>query len=1215
MNTAHTMAREKLYPQSGGMNPSPSASMNTPRNHAPKPRPSSGGAPTPQKPSRNDNNDNASGAKNALLAALSAHKIELIVSAIVLAAVLLLLALISYSPQDYPNAKILLTTTATTTVEPSAPASRQIPRTPVNTAAAKPYVVENWLGYIGASVAHFFYNYTVGCAALLFPVLMVLWAVAIYKQSFSEKLMLGTALALLCATLVASILGVAQLMTLTQSWTLIQHSEWSGSVGQFIARILWQILGTVGALVVLGGAATVTIFAAIDLNIERTIGRAQRESTRLRGVWAAYKNSRQQGANNKEQATKNRQQGMAGAVNDSSMGMDDVKMPFETSSQPFTPKTPQAASEQSFTADAMNDVNADIEPARIFNRTGESSLAATRRDLLSKYGDAFSEPQSQAPKDTTEVFSGRRRVEHAVGQRVEHSTPQNTSAMEAMWENNAVEAPAEAADMAVTAAIAHQTLQNLPHTVATAAVQTAAKAAGNLASNIPTVNVSAAHTSVLSAPFVYPTSASVTYVAAPSYAKEYSQEQFSDDTIDKKNDLRKRSVERDTQLGSLSMLSATAPAEETTPEVSASLVEQRTSASVSSASSREFPREHSHEVMPEPQTIRAVEAVSETESTDKTDERLQSLNAFLSSLELPSEKPQGAAMPSFLDIELAPEFDTNLDNDNITEPLSTIIHEARIEAPLMAEPLVEAPIVPTIHIAKKQPDVFKEAGKQAAHDLNTALDEHLSYLPPTLDLLVPQEDADEVNEFELRENARLLTEKLRTFKIEIENLTVTPGPVVTQYEFVPAAGIKVSQIEGLADDIALALKARGIRIIAPVPGRGTVAVEIANHKPSMVRFSSIVDSDEFRDNSQQLPLALGKTISGDVYCVDLAKMPHLLIAGSTGSGKSVGINSILCSLLYKMHPRQLKVAIIDPKKIEMTQYRPLVKHFLAVCPDIDETIVTNPQNAVILLKSIEAEMERRYDVLAKVGQRNIADYNQKVLEGKYKDTSDFVHREMPYIVLIVDELADLMMTAGRDVEDPIIRLAQLARAVGIHLVVATQRPSVDVVTGLIKANFPARIAYQVASKVDSRTILDMSGAEHLLGNGDMLFMRGGSGKPIRIQNSFLSTEEVEEVCEHICSQQGYSQPYMLPSVSGKAGKGGSTADVDDRDELFDEAARLVVRHQQGSVSLLQRRLKVGYSRAARIVDQLEEVGIVGPFDGSKGRSVLFESEAELEAML
>ncbi len=493
-------------------------------------------------------------------------------------------------------------------------------------------------------------------------------------------------------------------------------------------------------------------------------------------------------------------------------------------------------------------------------------------------------------------------------------------------------------------------------------------------------------------------------------------------------------------------------------------------------------------------------------------------------------------------------------------------------------------------------------------------DEQIRYDAPSIEFLEPQSEQADVNDDELKENARLLQDKLSTFNIEIENLTVTPGPVVTLYEFVPAAGIKLSQIESLSDDIALALKARGIRIIAPIPGKGTVGVEIPNNKPAMVRIRSVVNTTKFREASSRLPLALGKTTVGEVFCADLAKMPHLLIAGATGSGKSVGINSILASLIYKMHPSELKLAIIDPKKIELTQYRALKEHFLVHCPDIDEDIVTHPQNAVLLLKSLELEMDRRYDVLAKTGQRNIFDYNQKVEEGKLKDSPDFHHIKLPFIVLIIDELADLMITAAKEVEEPIARLAQLARAIGIHMVVATQRPSVDVLTGMIKANFPARIAYQVASKIDSRTILDMNGAEQLLGNGDMLYLPGGMPKPLRLQNAFISTEEVEAICEHIGSQQGYSNPYTLPSVAEKKKQAAGTMS-NDRDDLFDEAAHLVVRHQQGSVSLVQRRLKVGYARAARIIDELEDAGIVGPFDGSKARAVLLESEAELEAYL
>jgi S-DNA-T family DNA segregation ATPase FtsK/SpoIIIE len=493
-------------------------------------------------------------------------------------------------------------------------------------------------------------------------------------------------------------------------------------------------------------------------------------------------------------------------------------------------------------------------------------------------------------------------------------------------------------------------------------------------------------------------------------------------------------------------------------------------------------------------------------------------------------------------------------------------------------------------------------------------DEQIVYKAPTIDLLHDSGDDADVDDGELRNNARILQEKLETFKIKIENLTVQPGPVVTQYEFVPAAGIKVSQIESLADDIALALKAQGVRIIAPIPGRGTVGIEIPNHHPSVVRFSAIIKSPKYHNPDIRLPIAMGKTVVGDVYCADLAKMPHLLIAGATGKGKSVGINTIIASLLYKMHPRDLKFVIVDPKRVEMTLYRALKDHFLAVSPDINETIVTEPANAVMVLKSVVEEMQQRYTILAAAGQRNIADYNKKAAEGALSNKGGLVHRPMPYIVVIIDELADLMMTASKEVEEPIVRLAQLARAVGIHCVVATQRPSVDVVTGLIKANFPARIAYQVASRIDSRTILDANGAEHLIGNGDMLFNPGNMTKPIRMQNAFISTDEVEALCEFIGQQRGYSSPYTLPSVAQKRDGAGGASGA-DRDVLFEEAARIFIALQQASVSTLQRRLKVGYARAARIVDELEMAGIVGPPDGSKGRQVLLMSESELEAYI
>lgn len=494
-------------------------------------------------------------------------------------------------------------------------------------------------------------------------------------------------------------------------------------------------------------------------------------------------------------------------------------------------------------------------------------------------------------------------------------------------------------------------------------------------------------------------------------------------------------------------------------------------------------------------------------------------------------------------------------------------------------------------------------------------EEKIAYKKPPLDLLEPivQEDF-KVAEEELKRNAELLKEKLKLFDIEIKDISVTPGPVVTLYEIVPAPGVKISKIVGLEHDIALALAARGIRIIAPIPGKSAIGVEIPNTQASMVNARSVLS--KISERKEELPLALGKDIAGDVYYTDLAKMPHLLIAGSTGSGKSVGVNMIISSLLYSKHPSEVKFAIIDPKKIELSFYNQLRKHFLAVSPDLDEEIITSPQNAIILLKSVEYEMERRYDKLAKAGVRNIVDYNIKVKDPakKPKDTEKMKHYPLPYIVMIIDELADLMITAGKEIEEPIARLAQLARAVGIHLVLATQRPSVNVITGVIKANFSARLAYQVATKIDSRTILDMNGAEQLLGRGDMLFLPPGTPKPFRIQNAFISTDEVERLTEYIAKQPSYSRPFFLPSLYEKK-KESAAGFLDDKDPLFDDAARVIVRHQQGSVSLLQRRLKLGYSRAARIVDQLEEAGIVGPNDGSKAREVIVENEEQLETIL
>jgi DNA segregation ATPase FtsK/SpoIIIE, S-DNA-T family len=523
--------------------------------------------------------------------------------------------------------------------------------------------------------------------------------------------------------------------------------------------------------------------------------------------------------------------------------------------------------------------------------------------------------------------------------------------------------------------------------------------------------------------------------------------------------------------------------------------------------------------------------------------------------------------------------------------------------------------VKKVALEKTGEAAVKEAEKEKEAKLPDQWDEIINYKMPGFDLLDPiPEESYQVAEEELTHNAELLKEKLKLFDIEIKDISVTPGPVVTLYEIVPAPGVKISRIVGLENDIALALSARGIRIIAPIPGKGAIGVEIPNAKASVVNARSVLG--KISESKAELPLALGKTISGDVYVTDLSKMPHLLIAGSTGSGKSVGINMIVSSLLYCKQPSEVKFIMVDPKKIELSFYNKLRRHYLAVSPDLDEEIITAPQNAVLMLKSVEYEMERRYDKLAKAGVRNIVDYNKKVSDPKTKphNTDTIKHHHIPYIIVIVDELADLMITAGKEVEEPITRLAQLARAVGIHLVLATQRPSVNVITGVIKANFSSRIAYQVATKIDSRTILDMNGAEQLLGSGDMLFLPTGSPKPIRIQNAFISTDEVEQLTKYIYSQPAYSKPYFLPSLYDKK-KDAASGYLGDLDPMFEDAARVIVRHQQGSVSLLQRRLKLGYSRAARIVDQLEEAGVVGPNDGSKARTVLVENEEQLETIL
>ncbi|MFC5272016.1 FtsK/SpoIIIE family DNA translocase [Adhaeribacter terreus] len=488
------------------------------------------------------------------------------------------------------------------------------------------------------------------------------------------------------------------------------------------------------------------------------------------------------------------------------------------------------------------------------------------------------------------------------------------------------------------------------------------------------------------------------------------------------------------------------------------------------------------------------------------------------------------------------------------------------------------------------------------------------YQYPTLELLSDYGgNKVQVSKEELEANKDKIVETLANYNIGIASIKATIGPTVTLYEIVPDAGVRISKIKNLEDDIALSLAALGIRIIAPIPGKGTIGIEVPNKKKEMVSIKSMLSTEKFLKSDMDLPIAFGKTITNEVFITDLAKMPHLLMAGATGQGKSVGLNTILTSLLYKKHPSQLKFVLVDPKKVELSLFNKIERHFLAKLPDSEEPIITDTKKVVNTLNSLCMEMDMRYDLLKDAGCRNLKEYNQKFIERRLNPKKG--HRFMPFIVLVIDELADLMMTAGKEVETPIARLAQLARAIGIHLVVATQRPSVNVITGIIKANFPCRISFKVTSKIDSRTILDTGGADQLVGQGDMLFSVGSD--LIRLQCAFVDTPEVDRICDYIGDQQGYSDAYLLPEFIGDDSGGGEKADFDpaNRDALFEEAAKLIVMHQQGSTSLIQRRLKLGYNRAGRLIDQLEAAGVVGPFEGSKAREVLIPDEYSLEQLL
>ena len=575
--------------------------------------------------------------------------------------------------------------------------------------------------------------------------------------------------------------------------------------------------------------------------------------------------------------------------------------------------------------------------------------------------------------------------------------------------------------------------------------------------------------------------------------------------------------------------------------------------------------------------------------------------------------------------EVTNEFSEENFTEEIVDEIDEVEIKQEIEEEFSEEETIKEPPAAkednaTDKVGIEVEEILEE--KSEIDNLSDKLVDDFGQFDPKLELskfqfpklsLLKQYDSEKItiDKDELEENKNRIVETLANYNITISNIKATIGPTVTLYEIIPDAGVRISKIKNLEDDIALSLAALGIRIIAPIPGKGTIGIEVPNKKPTVVSMHSVISAEKFQKSEMELPVAIGKTISNETLVFDLARMPHLLMAGATGQGKSVGLNAVLTSLLYKKHPAEVKFVLVDPKKVELTLYNKIERHYLAKLPDSDEAIITDNKKVINTLNSLCIEMDNRYELLKNAACRNIVEYNTKFKDRKLNPNDG--HQFLPYIVLVVDEFADLIMTAGKEVETPIARLAQLARAIGIHLIIATQRPSVNVITGVIKANFPARIAFRVTSKIDSRTILDGSGADQLIGRGDMLFTQGN--ELIRIQCAFVDTPEIEVLTDFIGSQKAYATAHQLPEYIGEEGGTNLDIDIEDRDKLFREAAEVLVIAQQGSASLLQRKLKLGYNRAGRLIDQLEAAGIVGPFEGSKARQVLVSDLQALDSLL
>lgn len=1120
----------------------------------------------------------------------NSNKIKILAIVLAFVSLFLFIALLSYNKQDQANAEISLFDLFGLF-------------TGDDLIILKAETTQNLLGLLGAYISNYFFNHTTGYTSLVFPVILMLWAVNLFRdyeisRETLRKSYLFILISITFATLMGGIISLEYLDIFTQ--------EWAGIVGLFMSSIFTNLIGITGTLLVFAFLLLLELYYTFGLKIDKMFESVLNQSNNLidfskEKITQIKENAAQNQAdseefndNNEFDNIENHEENLQNIVDNTSENNieEEIINPVITNATEGYPNTqftePQNqitvklgtdnSNQSKFVTHSVNDANKNLSVNFANPNENKSPLSyipgvGNRKININLNTPAiannsgfnsnnFNPNNNQTNNNQNQVSNNQtynnQTNSNQIAENNNYQTPNNNDFNNQNLINNPNVDIFDESEVDIREIIKQQKFDNVNNL--------------NEVSTINTINstdstIKESHNSL--------TSNNEEFNKVESIAKE----ELAIDNFVTKNVINVEVDNQETIQNNIKLDNFDLNKElETLGNSFGYDTDNHNESNISQVSTSYV------------EPINSNLSPLKNELKNETDDVLEQL---YNQIKQPNTSPLVGSSNSSI-----------ISSQNLS--IETALTKAISQSGHLDKTI-------TVNIANNE-SLSEE--KPLKYVLSTGIhDEEIDYTAPKLSYLLPDFKQNTVNEAELEMNARILQEKLETFKITIENLTVTPGPVVTQYEFIPSDGIKISKIQGLENDMAMALKAKGIRIIAPVPGRGTVGIEIPNNERQMIRFTALVQSQEFQNTNCYLPLALGKDVSGKVVIADLAKMPHLLIAGTTGSGKSVGINTIILSLIYKKHPSELKFIIVDPKKVELQQYSGLSQHFMASSPDIRDTIITNSSDAVMILKSAVLEMEQRYDLLASVGQRNLFDYNVKVEKGELKQKGDIVYKKLPFIVVIIDELADLMLTASKEIEEPIVRLAQMARAVGIHLILATQRPSVKVITGLIKANFPARIAYTVKSNMDSRVILDYSGAERLLGYGDMLFMSTEFKEPLRIQNSFLTTEEVETVCEHIAEQVGYSQPYMLPSTYQNNDLEASDFDFANRDELFEDAARFFIQQGTASTSILQRKFRIGYARAGKLVDELEAAGVIGPANGSKPRLVLFDSASDLERIL